>query len=75
MMADDPGSLTEWTGPDRAGGWMDELDAIGCSLGWMMDVLVGLVYRCGCHHNQVEEEDSDDDDDFLLRMADLERAR
>ena len=31
---------------------------------------------CGWYpDDQVEEEDSDDDDDFLLRMADLERAR
>lgn len=42
---------------------------------WMVDGPVLVVCRCGCHHHQVEEEDSDDDDDFLLRMADLERAR
>lgn len=58
---------------------MDGLNVIGCSLGWVM------VWACrGCctgvvgvmmDDDQVEEEDSDDDDDFLLRMADLERAR
>lgn len=73
-MADGWMAPIRWTffGSDRIG-WMH---VIGWLCPWM-DGPWWLVWYIGAAmvYHQVVEEDSDDEDDFLLRMADLERAR